>query len=67
MLLEVLSKDADECIVHALKVRSAWSLNNYCRFFRLYKEAPKMSSHLMDWFLERERAAALLIMLKSYV
>jgi SAC3 family protein LENG8/THP3 len=49
----------NECISHALKLRSAWALNNYCRFFTLYKNSPKMSGHIIDWFADRERKLAL--------
>jgi len=52
-------------IAHALQFRSAWSLGNYCKLFDLYKTAPLMSGHMIEWFLERERKAALRIIIKS--
>lgn len=57
----------DECISHALKVRSSWWLGNYHSFFKLYKTAPRMAAFLMDWFLARERKIALKHMIKVYV
>lgn len=58
---------ADECIAHAIKLRSAWAQGNFKRFFQLYTTAPKMSGYLMDWFIDRERRRALEVIIKAYV
>ena len=58
---------ADECIAHAIKLRSAWAQGNFKRFFQLYTTAPKMSGYLMDWFIDRERRRALGVIIKAYV
>ena len=57
----------DECIAHAIKLRSAWAQGNFKRFFELYTTAPKMSGYLMDWFIDRERRRALGVIIKAYV
>ena len=54
----------DECIGFALKLRLYWWMGNYRGFFRIYKNAPKMTGHLINWFIERERKNALKIMVK---
>nr|CAG4649230.1 EOG090X0431 [Scapholeberis mucronata]SVE93540.1 EOG090X0431 [Scapholeberis mucronata] len=56
----------DECVAHALEVRSSWALANFRRFFRLYNQAPRMSAHLMSWFADRERKVALKTLIKAY-
>lgn len=56
----------DECVLHALAVRSALALSSYHRFFKLYSKAPKMSGYLLDWFTDRVRFTALKTIVKSY-
>jgi len=55
------------CVAHALKVRSAWALQNYHNFFRLYRTTPNVGACLLDMFVKRERVAALKAMAKAYV
>nr|CAG4636910.1 EOG090X0431 [Ceriodaphnia reticulata]SVE72859.1 EOG090X0431 [Ceriodaphnia reticulata] len=57
---------ANECVAHALEVRSSWALANFRRFFRLYNKAPRMSAHLITWFADRERKVALKTLIKAY-
>lgn len=66
-VLPKLSEQTDECMIHAMKTRYAWSLGNMRSFFRLYKNAPKMAGYLMDWFVDRERKKYLKYIIKSYV
>nr|SVE89184.1 EOG090X0431 [Daphnia sinensis] len=60
------TEKSDECVAHALEVRSSWALANFRRFFRLYNHAPRMSAHLMSWFADRERKLALKTLIKAY-
>lgn len=56
----------DANVRHALQVRSSMATNNYHRFFHLYLHAPNMGGYLMDQFVERERAQALMILCKAF-
>ncbi|VDP92344.1 unnamed protein product [Echinostoma caproni] len=54
---------SNPCIRFALELRSAWSLNNYQRFFRL---PPMRCAQVVHWFLDRERKEAVKTYLKVF-
>jgi hypothetical protein len=50
----------EECVRHALAVRSAQASGNYHKLLaKLYQGVPNMGAWLMDMFVPRERIAAL--------
>ena len=52
----------EPAVAHSLQVRSSLATGNYHAFFRLYADAPNMNAYIMDHFVDRERANALLTM-----
>ncbi|KAL1731142.1 SAC3/GANP/Nin1/mts3/eIF-3 p25 family-domain-containing protein [Schizophyllum commune] len=56
----------DKAVQHALNVQRALALGNYHRLMRLYEEAPNMSAYIMDHFIPRERARALICITRAY-
>ncbi|CAK8684986.1 unnamed protein product [Clavelina lepadiformis] len=56
----------DKAISHALAVRSAWAGGNFCKFFKLYVDAPNMGGYLMDKFAPRERKHAVEKIVKAF-
>ena len=50
----------------ALKLRQAWSRDNYRRFFKLYEKADIGIRALVDKFINSQRKRSLGIMMKSY-
>lgn len=65
-IMKSLSSDekSDACIMFVLKLRCAWSLGNFHRFFQLYLNAPLMAGFLVDWFIDRERKLFLKCIIK---
>jgi hypothetical protein len=50
----------EECVRHALAVRSAQACGNYHKLLaKLYQSVPNMGAYLMDMFVPRERIGAL--------
>ncbi|CAH8642157.1 unnamed protein product [Schistosoma haematobium] len=60
------------CVSFALKLRSAWSLSNYHRFFKLLcpanddQQPPLRCKHVVNWFVDRERKEAIRLMFKVF-
>jgi len=57
---------AHPAVRHALDVQRALATGNYHSLFKLYLNAPNMGGYIMDHFIDRERARALLVITKGY-
>ena len=58
----------EECVRHALAVRSAQASGNYHKLLaKLYQSVPNMGAYLMDMFVPRERIAAMGTICRTYV
>ncbi|KAJ7257919.1 SAC3/GANP/Nin1/mts3/eIF-3 p25 family-domain-containing protein [Mycena haematopus] len=57
---------ADPAVQHALKVQRALAMGNYHALFELYSASPNMGAYIMDHFVARERAKALMVITKAY-
>ncbi|KAF8196723.1 SAC3/GANP/Nin1/mts3/eIF-3 p25 family-domain-containing protein [Mycena galopus ATCC 62051] len=57
---------ADPAVQHALKVQRALAMGNYHALFGLYSSSPNMGAYIMDHFVARERAKALMVITKAY-
>lgn len=53
-------------MAHALQVRQAVQLDNYHKFFQLYRTAPNMGTYILDLMLENQRASSLQRILRAY-
>ncbi|CAM9860768.1 unnamed protein product, partial [Laminaria digitata] len=60
-------KRQGEGVAHALGVVKAYHMGDYCTFFRLYFDAPAMSSYMMDYLVMRMRKRAIKTMVKAYL
>ncbi|CAF0882411.1 unnamed protein product [Brachionus calyciflorus] len=56
----------DNNLKHLLELKQAWYLNNYVKFFKLYKKSNFLCKCLIEQFIERERKQALKAIIKSY-
>ncbi|KAJ7623451.1 SAC3/GANP/Nin1/mts3/eIF-3 p25 family-domain-containing protein [Roridomyces roridus] len=57
---------ADPAVQHALSVQRALAMGNYHALFGLYSSAPNMGAYIMDHFVARERARALVVITRAY-
>ncbi|KAF7308675.1 PCI domain-containing protein [Mycena chlorophos] len=57
---------AHPAVQHALRVHRALAIGNYHALFELYASSPNMGAYIMDHFVARERARAIMVISKAY-
>ncbi|KAJ7050530.1 SAC3/GANP/Nin1/mts3/eIF-3 p25 family-domain-containing protein [Mycena amicta] len=57
---------SDPAVQHALRVQRALAFGNYHALFELYSASPNMGAYIMDHFVARERARAIMVFTKAY-
>ncbi len=65
-LLLIHDPATDHLIRYSISVVDAVNSKNYYRFFKLYKEAPRMSGFILDFLVYRVRDSALKAIITSY-
>jgi hypothetical protein len=53
-------------VAHALQIRQALQLDNYHKFFRLYKTTPNMGAYILDLMIDNWRVLSLQKMCRGY-
>lgn len=67
-LMASLTVEAERnpAVAHALEVRRALQMDNYHRFFKLYRSTPNMGNYILDSMIDSIRLKALQRMCKGY-
>ena len=60
------SSHRNEAVAHALQIRQALQLDNYHRFFQLYRNTPNMGTYILDLMVDNWRVLALQKMCRGY-
>jgi SAC3/GANP family len=66
LLLFSLCATRDPAVSHALQVRACIHLDNYHRFFQLYKHTPNLGNCILDMMIDARRLHALQRVCRAY-
>jgi hypothetical protein len=56
----------DPAVAHALLVRQAIQLENYHKFFQLYRNTPNLGNYVLDLMIDNRRLLSLQKIVRSY-